>query len=142
VSVDLNSVGVTLKPGFYGYSLSATSTGGSTEAHGGSFEPPLGVLDPPGSGVSPLSGGGGQPAASGNGDQAAGPGSSSSSPTPGVGVLGTQAGKTIKLKSLTNAQKRAKALKVCEKKSKSKRAACEKQAHRKYGTAALKAKKG
>jgi hypothetical protein len=59
-----------------------------------------------------------------------------------VGVLGTHAGKTIKLKSLTNAQKRAKALKVCEKKPKSKRAKCEKQAHGKYGTAASKAKKG
>ena len=35
-------------------------------------------------------------------------------------------------KALTNAQKLAKALKVCKKKSKSKRSACEKQARKKY----------
>jgi hypothetical protein len=43
-------------------------------------------------------------------------------------------GKTTKLKSLTKTQQLANALKACEKKPKSKRAACEKQAHRKYGT--------
>ena len=142
VGLDLNSAGVTLEPGgTYYYSVSATSTAGTTE---GSAQ----TLTTPEDGVEPLStttstpSGAGQPAGSGSGDQPAGSGSSSSSPTPGVGVLGTQAGKTIKLKSLTNAQKRAKALKVCEKKPKSKRAKCEKQAHGKYGTAASKAKKG
>jgi hypothetical protein len=46
VSLDLNSAGVTLKPGFYEYSLSATSTGGTTAVHGGSFEPPEEVVQP------------------------------------------------------------------------------------------------
>jgi hypothetical protein len=35
--------------------------------------------------------------------------------------------------ALTNKQKLAEALKACRKKSKSKRAACEKRAHKKYG---------
>jgi hypothetical protein len=46
------------------------------------------------------------------------------------------AGRTLKSKSLTNAQKLAKALKVCRKRlaahPSGKRASCEKQAHRKY----------
>ena len=43
-------------------------------------------------------------------------------------------------KSLTNAQKLAKALKACAKKAKSKRAACRKQAHKKYPPAKKKKK--
>lgn len=132
VSVDLNSVGVTLKPGFYEYSLSATSTGGSTEAHGGTFEPPPGVLDPPGpGGASPLSGTG-QPAgsnSSSSGDQPAGSGASSSPSTPGVQSA------TGKLKSLTNAHMLAQALKTCEKKPKKQRATCKRQARKKYSAA-------
>jgi hypothetical protein len=46
VSLDLNSAGVTLKPGFYEYSLNASSTGGTTAVHGGSFEPPEEVVQP------------------------------------------------------------------------------------------------
>ncbi|MFI5005659.1 MAG: hypothetical protein ACHQE6_11670 [Solirubrobacterales bacterium] len=54
VSLDLNSAGVTLKPGFYEYSLIATSLeGDKAEAPWQSFEPPLGVLDPPGLTVTP-----------------------------------------------------------------------------------------
>jgi hypothetical protein len=142
VSVDLNSVGVTLKPGFYEYSLSATSTGGSTEAHGGSFEPPLGVLDPPIPGASPLSGAG-QPAGSNtnSADQPAGSGASSSSSTPGVQSPGPAVPKTIKLEALTSAQKLAKALKACKNKPKGKQAACKKQAHKKYATTASHTKK-
>ena len=142
VSVDLNSVGVTLKPGFYEYSLSATSTGGSTEAHGGSFEPPLGVLDPPIPGASPLSGAG-QPAGSNtnSADQPAGSGASSSSSTPGVQSPGPAVPKTIKLEALTSAQKLAKALKACKNKPKGKQAACKKQAHKKYATTAWHTKK-
>jgi hypothetical protein len=54
VSLDLNSAGVTLQHGAgYGYSLIATSKGGSTEAQWQTFETPPGVLDPPGPTVSP-----------------------------------------------------------------------------------------
>jgi hypothetical protein len=131
VSVDLNSVGVTLKPGFYEYSLSATSTSGSTEAPGGTFEPPLGVLDPPSPGVSPLSGAGQSSASNSNSnDQPAGPGSSSS--TPGVQSPDLQVGKTTKLEPLTSSQKLTKALKVCDKKPKKQRPSCKRQAEKKY----------
>jgi hypothetical protein len=133
VSVDLNSVGVTLKPGFYEYSLIATSTGGSTEAPGGSFEPPPGMLDPPGPGASPLSAAG-QPGVSNGSDQPTGSAASSSPSTPGVqspDVLGT---KTTKLEALTSSRKLVKALKVCAKKPKQQRASCRAQAHKRYGT--------
>ena len=130
VSLDLNSAGVTLQPGgTYSYSVSATSTAGTTESS-------VQTLTTPEDGVEPLS--------TTTSPQAAGSGGSSSSSTPGVQSPGTGPGETIKLKSLTNAQKLAKALKTCEKKPKDKRAVCEKQAqaHTKYGTAASKAKKG
>jgi len=48
---------------------------------------------------------------------------------------------TTKTKSLTNAQKLAKALKACKKKTKSKRTSCEKQARKKYAPAKAKKKK-
>ena len=130
VSLDLNSAGVTLQPGgTYSYSVSATSTAGTTESS-------VQTLTTPEDGVEPLS--------TTTSPQAAGSGGSSSSSTPGVQSPGTGPGETIKLKSLTNAQKLAMALKACEKKPKDKRAVCEKQAqaHTKYGTAASKAKKG
>ena len=144
VSVDLNSVGVTLKPGFYEYSLVATSTGGSTEAQWKTFEPPPGVIEPLNTTTLPASGAG-QPAGSNyssSGDQPAGSGASSSSSTPGVQPPDPLVAKTTKLKALTNSQKLSMALKVCAKKPKKQRASCKKQAHRKYGTAASKAKKG
>jgi hypothetical protein len=132
VSLDLNSAGVTLKPGFYEYSLSATSTGGSTEAPGGSFEPPLGVLDPPSPGASPLPGAA-QPAGSttNSNDQAAGSGGSSSSSTSGVQPPDLQVPKT-KLEPLTSSQKLAKALKLCDKKPKKQRPSCKRQAEKNY----------
>jgi hypothetical protein len=132
VSVDLNSVGVTLKPGFYGYSLSATSTGGSTEAPGGSFEPPPGVLDPPSPAVSTPSGGG-QPAGSdtNSGVQPVGSASSSFSSTPGLQSPDILGAKTIKLEPFENAQKLSKALKLCEKKPKKQRSSCKRQAEKK-----------
>ena len=104
----------------------ATSVAGSTDGQSQTFEAPSGVFEPLSTTTSP---------------QPAGSGGSSSSPTPDVQSPGTGLGKTIKLKSLTNAHKLAKALKACEKKPKGK-PACEKQAHGKYGTAASKAKKG
>jgi hypothetical protein len=142
VSVDLNSVGVTLKPGFYEYLLSATSTGGSTEAPGGSFEPPGGVFEPLSTTTS-TSSGAGQPAAinTNTGNQPAGSAGSSSSSTLGVQSPGPQVGKTIKREPLTSAQKLAKALKACKNKPKGKQAACKKQAHKKYATTASHTKK-
>jgi hypothetical protein len=58
-------------------------------------------------------------------------------PTPTIAATPTFAPEkpttpTIKPKSLTNAQKLAKALKACKRKPKSKRASCEKQARKKY----------
>jgi hypothetical protein len=140
VSVDLNSIGVTLKPGFYGYSLSAASTGGSTEAPGGSFEPPGGVFEPLSTTTS-TSSGAGQPAGinTNTGNQPAGSAGSLSSSTLGVQSPGPQVGKTIKREPLTSAQKLAKALKVCAKKPKKQRATCRTQAHRQYGTTGKKA---
>jgi len=143
VSLDLNSAGVTLSPGAaYHYSVRATglSSGGITETKWQTFEPPPGVLDPPSPGASPLSGGG-QPVVPSSGDQPAGPGSSSSSSlapdvTPPISPLK----KTFELRSLTNAQKLAKALNQCKKEAKHKRAACEKQAHKKYSSPGKKAK--
>jgi hypothetical protein len=144
VSLDLNSAGVTLEPGgTYYYSMSATSTAGTTEGSAQTLTTPEDVVQPLSTTTSTPSGAG-QPPASGNGDQPAGSGSSSSlsSSTPGVQSPGLQIQNTIKLKPLTKAEKLEKALKACEKKPKGKRAACQKQAHRKYGTAASKAKKG
>ena len=143
VSVDLNSVGVTLKPGFYEYSLSATSTGGSTEAPGGVFEPPPGVLDPPSPGVTPLPGAG-QPAGSSanGGDQPAGSGGS---PAAGVTPLGPHIvclcncgqgchGKQVSPKHPARTRNLSKALKACEKKPKKQRPGCKRQAEQKYAT--------
>jgi hypothetical protein len=63
-------------------------------------------------------------------------------PTPAIAFpTGSQANTgTIQTKALTNAQKLANALKVCRKGKKSKRASCEKQAHKKYGPATKKKK--
>jgi alpha-tubulin suppressor-like RCC1 family protein len=68
-----------------------------------------------------------------------GPGGASSSVL-GVNALGDPVGERVALKALTGAQKLVNALKQCEKdRSKTKRAACEKQARSKYATAARKA---
>jgi hypothetical protein len=140
VSLDLNSAGVTLSGGEYGFSVLATNKAGSTSAGGGVFEAPPGVLDPPGPGVSPLSSAGQSGASNSNSnDQPAGPGGSSFSSTPGVQSPGLQVGKTTKFKSLTNAQKLAKVLKVCKQKPKGKRGTCAKQAHKQYGPVKKKA---
>ena len=137
VSVDLNSVGVTLKPGFYEYSLSATSAGGSTEAPGGSFEPPGGVFEPLSTTTS-TSSGAGQPAGinTNTGNQPAGSGGS---PAPGVTPRGSQIvclcnctrgchGKKVGPNHLTQTQKLSKALKACDKKPKKQRPSCKRQA--------------
>jgi hypothetical protein len=136
VSLDLNSAGVTLGAGEYGFSISATNNAGTTSAGGGVFEaPPPNVIEPLTT-ASPLSGAG-QTAGSDNGNQPAGSGSSSSSP--GVHVPGLKVPNTAtKPEPLTNRQKLAKALKLCEKKPKKQRAACEKHARKQDGKATKK----
>jgi hypothetical protein len=149
VSLDLNSAGVTLGGGEYGFSVAATNKAGSTSKSGGIFEAPPGVIDPPppSPGISPSPGASSQPAGSSASNQPAGSGdssSSSSSPSssiPSIGVLGAQAAKTTKHTSLTKSQKLANALKACEKKPKRKQAVCEKQAEKRYGTSSDKRKR-
>lgn len=46
VSLDLNSAGVTLQSGEYGFSVKATNAAGGTEASGEIFEAPPGAIDP------------------------------------------------------------------------------------------------
>jgi len=138
VSLDLNSAGVTLGGGEYGFSVLATNKAGSTSAGGGVFEAPPTVVEPL-STTSSLSGAG-QPAGpnTSGSAQPAGSGGASPSPTPGVTALGT----TTKLKALTNAHKLSKALKLCAKKPKQQRASCRRQAHKRYGTSGKQASTG
>ncbi len=79
VSLDLNSVGVTLRSGEeYGWGVTATDEAGEhASANSGVFEPLEGSFEPLPS-KSPPAAGGGQPPASGNSDQPAGAGTSSS----------------------------------------------------------------
>lgn len=129
VSLDLNSAGVTLGGGEYGFSVRAANAAGSTGADGGSFEAPPRVIDPPSSGGSlhGTSSGGGQSTESRD---------SSAASASVATIAGDQIGGTLKLKPLTKAQKLAKALKACQKKPKKHRASCEKLALKKYGVAA------
>jgi hypothetical protein len=136
VSLDLNSAGVTLKPGFYEYSLSAASTGGTTAVHGGSFEPPEEVVQPLNTTT---------PSRTNDNNQGSSstPTGSGGSPAPGVAPLGPQIvclcncargchGKKVSPKHLTRAQKLAKALKACKRKPKKQQASCKKQTEKKY----------
>jgi hypothetical protein len=132
VSLDLNSVGVSLAPGVYEYALSATSTGGHVESPWQTLIPA--VLDPPGPGALTQSGAG-QPAGSddtNSSDQPAASGASSSSSTLGVHSPGAGLGKTTKLEPFENARKLSKALKLCEKKPKKQRPSCKRQAEKSY----------
>jgi hypothetical protein len=91
VSLDLNSVGVTLGEGEYGYSVTATSTAGSTHGSWQVFEAPPGVLDPPsGDSATPQSASS-QSTVLGGGDQGAGAGQGSSAPPSAPRPLGTAA---------------------------------------------------
>ncbi len=124
---------MTLQPGgTYSYSVSATSTAGTTESSVQTLTTPEDGVEPLSTTLSPPSGAG-QSAGSNSGDQPATSGGSSSSSTPGLQFPGPQLQNTTKLKPLAKAEKLAKALKVCDKKPKGKRAACEKQARNKYG---------
>ena len=131
VSLDLNSAGVTLGGGEYGFSVLATNKAGSTSAGGGVFEAPPPTVVQPLSTIPPLYGAG-PPAGSNGGGQPAGSGSSSSSSTPGVLSPDLQHGKTTKLEPFENAQKPSKALKLCETKPKKQRPSCKRRAEKKY----------
>lgn len=138
VSLSLASADVTLRYGAeYGWGITATSAAGHTSVSGGVFEPlPPSMIEPLNTTTSSLSGDG-QPAGSSanGGDQPTGSGGSSSLVAPSEGVLGDKTGKAGEPKSLKNAQKLAKALKVCDKKPKKQRASCKKQARKKYSAA-------
>jgi hypothetical protein len=82
VSLDLNSAGVTLGGGEYGYSVTATSTVGSTHGPWREFEAPSGAIDPPSPAASPQPGGG-QAAASSGDAPTAGSGTTSSAASSG-----------------------------------------------------------
>jgi hypothetical protein len=88
VSLDLNSAGVTLDEGEYGYSVTATSTAGSTRGPWQVFEAPPGVLDPP-SPVVVLQAAGAQPSVSGSDDQSANSGKGVSATSGLSGPSGT-----------------------------------------------------
>ncbi len=134
VSLDLNSAGVTLKPGFYEYSLSATSTGGTMAVRGGSFRPPEEVPEevaqPLKNTPSPDPQPTAEPEPPSTGKNAITPGTTgpnSVMPPPATRVL-------------TNAQKLTISLRACKHRPKKQRASCEKQARKRYGTATSKAK--
>ncbi len=141
VSLDLNSASVTLNYGAeYGWGITATSAAGHTSMSGGVFEPPPPtMIEPLTTNTSPLSGAA-QPAGSSanTGGQPAASGDTSSSSTPGVHSPGPGLGKTTKIEPFENGpppggfRSLSKALKLCEKKSKSKRPSCKRQAEKKY----------
>ncbi len=134
VSLDLASVGVTLQPGTtYHYRvLAAESLNGED---GVLWEAPAVIgsdqtFTTDSSRARPL---GGEPEPS----PSVPPSSSSSGGSPGSGSAQSSStpSRTLKPKPLTRAQKLAKALRICKKGPKRKRAACEKKAHKSYGLA-------
>lgn len=144
VSLDLNSAGVTLGGGEYGFSVRASNRAGSTSAGGGVFEAPeegVAVPVPMPSAPSPLvplasnqpTMGPTSPSQSSD-VQSDEPDESGEDQTSGVGVLGAQTDKASEPKPLKNAQKLAAALRVCKREPKHKQASCKKQAERKYAT--------
>jgi hypothetical protein len=147
VSVDLNSVGVSLSPGeHYEYWVTATSAAGTTTGHAQEFSAPEDATPQPLNTTTPSGTNGNS---QGTSSTPTGPGGS---PAPGVTPLGPQIvclcdcargchTKKVSPKHLARTQKLSKALKTCAKKPKRKRAACQKQAHEKYATTASKAKK-
>jgi hypothetical protein len=133
VSLDLNSTGVTLAPGVeYAYSVTATNTAGTVAGHEQRFTTPP-------EGVQPLT-----TATSPEPQPGTGPAESTGNSTITPGAMGPANTVTPppRTRTLTNAQKLAKALKRCAQKPRKQRASCRKQAHKKYRTTALKAKKG
>ncbi len=149
VSVDLNSAGITLQPGgHYRYSVTATSAAGTIGGAGQRFIAPEEAAQPlTKTAPSTTTSGNSQP-----GITSTPTGSGGSTSGPGVTPHGPQIvclcdcslgchGKKARATHLSRVQKLAKALKACAKKPKSKRAACRKQAHKKYGPATRKSNK-
>jgi hypothetical protein len=147
VSLDLNSAGVTLGGGEYGFSVRASSKAGETEANGGVFEAPSLSAQPLGIAAPSTTSG-----ASKSGASSTPIGSGGSSPSSGVTSPGSSLaclcdcgrgchGKNVVPKHLSRAQKLSKALQACKRQPKSKRAACQKQARKQYGAVVKKSKK-
>lgn len=134
VSLDLNSAGVTLAAGEYGYAMRATNADGSTQTLYQIFEPPETAVQPPRTTTSPplqLTTSGTTVTGTGNvvcPDNVASTGC-------GIKALPKPP------KPLTRVQRLTKALKVCERKPKNKRGACQKQARKRYGAKAAKTNK-
>jgi hypothetical protein len=131
VSVDLNSAGVTLLPGAdYRYWVTASSAAGPTRGQTQRFIAPEDGVQPPNPTTSPGSQSTTGPTPNaGQGTVTPGASNPAGGPTP-----------SPKISAIASAQKLSKPLKACKRKPKGKRAACQKQAHKKYGTAASKAK--
>jgi hypothetical protein len=87
VSLDLNSAGVALGEGEYGFSVTAANRAGHTSAFGGVFEAPPGVIDPLGPTVTPGPTGPTPGPSDDGGQSSRSTGSSDSSPT--LGASGT-----------------------------------------------------
>jgi hypothetical protein len=123
VSVDLNSAGVTLRPGAdYRYWVTATSAAGPTRGQTQRF-------------VAPEDGG--QPLNTPPGSHS----TTGSAQTAGQGAVTPAANNSVKnlipspkVTALTSTQKLAKAAKACKRRPKKQRAGCVKQAHKKYAT--------
>ncbi len=138
VSLDLNSVGVTLYPDAeYDYRVVVTSAAGKAEGRSQTFVTPEDGVQPFSTSATSPSSGGNQSGTSSTPSAVGG-----SSPTPGVTPLVSPLLQTVEPKALTKAQKLSRVLKQCKKKSKGKRAACVKQARKAYATVAKTSKKG
>lgn len=126
VTLDLNSIGVTLQPNSrYSYSVVATNAAGETSGDGGIFSTPAPVpVAPPNTTTSPAP----QPTT--------GPPQNVGQSTTAPAVI--EPAGSPKITVLTNAQKLAKALRACKRKPKTHRASCQKQARKKYGAKAKK----
>jgi hypothetical protein len=143
VSADLNSAGVSLSPGqAYEYWVTATNAAGTTPGPAQEFTAPEDAGQPQSTPPPPTTGGG-----AGTSSTLAGQGASPGVTPPGSSPvclcdcrLGCHANK-VSARHQTGPQKLSKTLKACAKKPKSKRAACQKQAHKKYDTTAKKSQK-
>jgi hypothetical protein len=150
VSLGLAGAGVSLEPGTT-YHYRVLGARALTEEEGGifwersligpdqTFTTPEHVAPPGGGGTTSPVSGAGQSLGPSSRNEPVGLGGSSSSSTPGV--KSHRKTKT-KRRVLTNSQKLAKALKMCKKKPKGKRARCKQQARRKYRTARSNTRKG
>ena len=133
VSVDLNSAGVTLLPGVdYRYWVTATSAAGATKGQTQRFIAREGEVQPLTTAMSL-----GSQSTTGPSQNAGQSTITSETTDPVVGNVTPSA----KMTALTNAQKLAKAVRVCKRKPRKQRAGCEKEARNKYGTTAKKTKK-